>query len=106
MKRQLIIASIAVITVALSACGGGDKAAQNQDNKQDVKPAPYPLDVCVVSGEKLGSMGEPVVLDHNGTEVRFCCDSCLPEFKKDPDKYVAMLKKGKAGEMNHEKHKP
>lgn len=53
--------------------------------------ADYPLDTCVVSGEKLGSMGEPYVITHEGTEVRFCCDSCLPKFKKDPGKYLAKL---------------
>jgi YHS domain-containing protein len=53
----------------------------------------YPLDTCVVSGEKLGSMGEPFVITHEGTEVRFCCDSCVPKFKKDPAKYLAKLKK-------------
>jgi YHS domain-containing protein len=53
----------------------------------------YPLDVCVVSGEKLGSMGEPFVITHEGTEVRFCCDSCVPKFEKDPAKYLAKLKK-------------
>jgi YHS domain-containing protein len=53
----------------------------------------YPLDVCVVSGEKLGSMGEPFVITHEGTEVRFCCDGCVPKFEKDPAKYLAKLKK-------------
>jgi YHS domain-containing protein len=53
----------------------------------------YPRDVYVVTGEKLGSMGEPFVITHEGTEVRFCCDSCVPKFKKDPSKYLAKLKK-------------
>lgn len=54
--------------------------------------APYPLDVCVVSGEKLGSMGEPHVITHEGVTVKFCCDHCLPEFEKDPAKFVAKVK--------------
>lgn len=58
----------------------------------------------MVSGEKLGSMGEPVVVTHNGTEMRFCCKECLPEFNKDPDKYAAMVKAGKAGSMDHSGH--
>lgn len=51
----------------------------------------YPLDVCLVSGEKLGSMGEPVSIVHEGQEIKFCCDSCLPKFKKDPEKYLGKL---------------
>ena len=62
----------------------------------DEKKAPaakdtYPLDTCVVSGEKLGGMGEAVKYDHNGREVRFCCKGCIDKFKADPDKYLAKL---------------
>lgn len=59
----------------------------------DAKTAakPYPLDVCIVSGEKLGSMGAPVVYVHEGQEVKFCCKNCLPDFKKEPAKYLVKL---------------
>ncbi len=56
-------------------------------------PADYPLTVCVVSGEDLGSMGAPVVLDHNGTTVKFCCDHCVPKFQAEPAKYLTQLTK-------------
>ena len=51
----------------------------------------YPLDTCLVSGEKLGSMGEPIVYLHLGREIRFCCKSCIPKFKKSPAQYLAKL---------------
>ncbi|MCG3181239.1 MAG: hypothetical protein BIFFINMI_03614 [Phycisphaerae bacterium] len=52
----------------------------------------YPLDVCVVSGDELGGeMGPPVIYHYQGREVRFCCKSCIPEFEKDPAKYLAKL---------------
>lgn len=59
----------------------------------DAKAAakPYPLDVCIVTGEKLGSMGAPVVHVHEGQEVKLCCKSCLPDFKKEPAKFLAKL---------------
>lgn len=59
----------------------------------DAKTAakPYSLDVCIVSGEKLGSMGAPVVYVHEGQEVKLCCKSCLPDFKKEPAKFLAKL---------------
>jgi YHS domain-containing protein len=50
--------------------------------------AAYPLKTCVVTDEKLGSMGKAYVHKHEGQEVQFCCKSCLPKFNKDPQKYL------------------
>ncbi len=67
--------------------GGHEQSPQGQAGpKKD-----YPLDVCIVSGEKLGSMGKPAVLTHEGREVRFCCPACIPKFKEDPAKYLKKL---------------
>jgi len=52
---------------------------------------PYPLETCIVADSKLGSMGEPFVLVHEGQEVKFCCESCKPKFDADPAKYLAKL---------------
>tara|TARA_R110002096_G_scaffold342549_5_gene535554 strand:- start:3050 stop:3388 length:339 start_codon:yes stop_codon:yes gene_type:complete len=52
----------------------------------------YPLKTCVVSDEDLGSMGDPITMDHNGTTVKFCCKSCIDDFKEAPEKYLAKLK--------------
>lgn len=97
----------AAVTLTLSSCGD-DKSSADESGGAEPSSAEsaksYPLDVCVVSGEKLGSMGKPVVVKHEGTEVRFCCKECLPEFNKDPDKFVAMVKAGKAGTTDHSKH--
>ncbi|HOE67816.1 MAG TPA: hypothetical protein PLO62_14950 [Candidatus Hydrogenedentes bacterium] len=51
----------------------------------------YPLDVCVVSGQKLGSMGEPVNYVIGTRLVRFCCSGCIASFEKDPAKYLSAL---------------
>ncbi len=74
------------------------KADAPQSPQPDSKPAtkdaakdkrvgdPYPLATCPITGEKLGSMGEPVVKVYEsagGREVRFCCKSCPPKFEKD-----------------------
>lgn len=55
-------------------------------------PPTYPLKKCVVSDEDLGSMGKPVKVTHEGTDVYLCCKSCAKDFKKDPAKYTAMVK--------------
>lgn len=65
--------------------GGGKSAAAGG------VPDTYPLKTCVVSGEELGSMGEPFVIVHEGTTVKFCCDGCVDDFKEDPAPYLAKL---------------
>lgn len=52
---------------------------------------PYPFDTCPISGEKLGSMGEPFVKMYEGREIRFCCDGCPPRFEKDLAASMAKL---------------
>ncbi len=54
---------------------------------------PYPLDKCIVSDEKLDSMGEPVVFVHNGQEIKLCCKECRKDFDKDTAKFLSKLAK-------------
>jgi len=75
---------------------GGDTA------KPDLKP--YPLNTCLVSGEKLGTMGEPHVINHKGQEIKFCCKGCVKDFNKDPDTYLKKLHKGQKGNKDHQEH--
>ena len=58
---------------------------------QPAKPKPYPLETCVVTGEKLGGMGKPYVFTHEGREIKLCCKGCLKAFNKEPGKYVKQL---------------
>lgn len=51
----------------------------------------YPLPTCPQSGERLGSMGDPVVRVYEGREVRFCCKSCPPKFEKELAKSLSTL---------------
>ena len=53
---------------------------------------PYPLKTCLISKEELGGdMGQPIVLNYKGQEMKFCCGSCVAKFKKDPEKYLKEL---------------
>jgi len=76
--------------------GHGEKA--QTPNKE------YPLDVCLVSGQKLGSMGKPAVITHEGREIRFCCPACIPKFKEDPAKYLKQLDEAEKKKGGHEHH--
>ena len=49
--------------------------------------------VCPVSGELLGSMGKPYKITVEGRTVFLCCSGCEEEFRKDPEKYFAKMKK-------------
>lgn len=56
----------------------------------------YPLDTCVVSGEKLGEMGKPIdyLYKEEGKPdrlVRLCCKMCIGKFKADPAKYLKLI---------------
>ncbi len=51
----------------------------------------YPLDTCIVTGGKLGGMGNPVVKDIGGREYRFCCAGCVKKVEADPAAYAKKL---------------
>jgi YHS domain-containing protein len=87
---KIIIIPLAVIAIASVSCNKqeGNNAAASA---VEAGSKPYPLETCLVSGEKLGSMGEPVVINHEGQEIKFCCDACVPKFEKDPAKYLSDL---------------
>ena len=36
-------------------------------------------------------MGDVVVYKHRGQETRLCCQGCVAQVKKDPDKYLKMV---------------
>ena len=82
MNYRNLIAALALALVAA--------APLRAEEAKSTAPA-YPLDTCVVSGEKLGSMGDAYVLEHKGQQVQLCCKSCLKKFNKDPDAYVAKI---------------
>ncbi|MCH2112585.1 MAG: hypothetical protein MK213_06970 [Planctomycetes bacterium] len=51
----------------------------------------YPLSDCIVTGNELGSMGDPVALVYQGQEVKFCCAPCVEEFEEDPEFFMKQL---------------
>ena len=85
MKMLKTITALALTAVYL----GAPLAVSAQDKK--AAPKPYPLDKCIVSDEKLDSMGKPYVFTHEGQEIKMCCKSCLKDFNKDPKKFLKKL---------------
>lgn len=85
MKSTCIV--LIALVLGIAGCGSGTSTPSKPYANTDG----YPLDVCVVSGEKLGEMGEPYVIKHDGKTVKFCCPNCLKAFNKDTAKYMSIL---------------
>ena len=90
-----------IVGVLLAAFCAAPFTGLAADTKAKLKP--YTLKICVVSGDKLGEMGDPFVYEYEGREIKFCCKGCLKDFKKEPAKY---LKKIEAEEAKANKAKP
>ena len=54
---------------------------------------PYPSDLCIVTDNKLGSMGDPIVKVYGNQEIKFCCRPCVKEFEEDKERFLAKLQK-------------
>ncbi|RJP19425.1 MAG: hypothetical protein C4527_26805 [Candidatus Omnitrophota bacterium] len=51
----------------------------------------YSFDACVVTGRKLGSMGQTIDFLVGNQLVRLCCNACVATIQKDPAKYMALI---------------
>lgn len=79
---------------ALAAFAGSAAAADSAPAGDAPKPKPYVLDTCIVSGDKLGDMGEAVTVVRAGREIKFCCKGCIKDFDKDPAKFLKKIEEG------------
>jgi YHS domain-containing protein len=88
MKNKILSALTALILVA-------GTIVTVADDKKDTPAKPYPLDTCIVSGEKLGADAsmKTYTFVHEGQEIKLCCKGCLKDFKKEPAKYLKKLEK-------------
>ncbi len=88
--KKLKNLTAALLTLAVVA---GPLTALAADEKADAKPKakPYPLKTCIISGDKLGEMGDPYVYVYQGREIKFCCKNCLKDFNKSPAKYIKQI---------------
>jgi len=103
MKKLKLFAAI---TLAVPFLASQFAARAGDTNSAAVsKPTPYPLDYCVVSGDKLGGdMGAPIEFVYSNKdvnqEIKFCCPMCKPKFLADPDKYMKTIKEAEAKAKN------
>ncbi len=88
-KLKLLIAGALLTAFCAAPLIGFADDVKPADGKTKLKA--YPLTTCIISGDKLGEMGAPVVYEYKGREIKFCCKGCVKDFKKDPDKYVKQI---------------
>jgi YHS domain-containing protein len=98
-KTKTIIVGTFALALTLLAAAPNARAAE--DAKQ---VNPYPLKTCLVSGEKLGSMGKPYAMTYKGQQVQFCCKGCVKDFNKEPDKFLAKMDKQVKAKTSQESH--
>ena len=88
LRSPLLLSALLV-----SLCAAALTAHAGDTNT--VKLKPYTLKTCIVSGDKLGEMGDPFVYAYKGRQIKFCCKGCLKDFNKDPAKYPQADRRGR-----------
>lgn len=94
MNTRIATAFAAIILTASPTAFADTKqsgAPKTEEKKEAAKP--YPLKTCIVSDDKLGGMGKPVVFVYEGQEIKLCCKDCRADFDKEPAKYLKKLTK-------------
>ena len=86
-----IIASILTLAVIVGSLSAAEAPAVEK-----TKVIPYPLDTCIVSGDKLGSMGDSIVIVRENQEIKLCCKGCIADVDKDVAKYLKNIKEAAA----------
>jgi hypothetical protein len=89
-----ILKPLLVAVLFVSLCGAALSASAADTKTEKLKP--YTLKTCVVSGDKLGEMGDPFVYKYKDREIKFCCKGCLKDFNKDPQKYIKKIEEAEA----------
>jgi len=118
LLRVIFVSVMSVISAIGFGCTESDSSATNgsagasaaapgdppvvgaaSESTAQVKPVPedYPLEVCVVSGEKLGSMGNPVAIEVRGRTVMLCCAHCESVVRAAPEKYLSQFASAAGG---------
>lgn len=104
-KAKIILVAVVVIfgmngmSFAASCCGdAGSKNDSGQAYAQDAGKGSKVIDVgnkvCPIRGEKIDE-SEKATYEYKGKIYNFCCPMCIPEFKRNPEKYIEVVNKEK-----------
>ncbi len=90
MKSLMLTAALLLVAVGCKSQNQNPQAATN--SPQEVTQASAkPINThCAVDRDD--DVDPKVTYLYQGKVVGFCCEKCIAEFKKDPDKYMKDLK--------------
>jgi YHS domain-containing protein len=77
ISLALVVAAAMAVSVATTGIAA-PPAAQPQTQT-----------TCPVLG---GNINKNIYVDYQGQRIYFCCEGCIAEFKKNPEKYLEKLK--------------
>lgn len=60
----------------------------------------YPLDICIVDENVLGSQGKVEEYMYRGTLIYFCKAACIDVFNKNPEKFIGHIMNPQAYKAN------
>ena len=93
MSKFVIVATLVLSfgMIALVRAAEETKKEEKAPASQPATTQPGPIvnKKCPVGGEDVDPKGKTVV--YKGKTVGFCCDECIEDFKKNPDKYAKEL---------------
>ena len=85
----MFVKSLRPVLLAL-VCATGCLAPDNQaTDPKAAQPRPYVLTMCLVSDEQM-AQGDPTFI-YKGRTIKVCCDGCVKDFQKDPQKYLKLI---------------
>jgi YHS domain-containing protein len=87
-KLTVIALSVSILAAPLAMFA----VDTNAPAKSDKKLIPDKLATCPVSGDKLGEMGKPFLMEYKDQEVKLCCKDCKKDFDKDPAKFMKKIR--------------
>jgi hypothetical protein len=86
-SRYPLLAILALSLMGLTACSEETASSEGSGHAYYIATQT----TCPVSSEPLGSMGEPIIVTHEGKEVQLCCKSCIKKFNAAPATYAAKV---------------
>ncbi len=106
-----IFMMLVVITIILGISKGYSEEnstatlGQNAAAQEAKEPQDAGNKICPVSGEKIEE-GTKATYEYKSKIYNFCCASCIPEFKKNPEKYIQKMKEEAQAESGKEEKMP
>jgi len=92
MKKLMILAALLALSVGgylIAGDGHEGKHADAPTTAPSTQPAEPINKICPVHG---GDVDAKVTTVYDGKIIGFCCEDCIAEFNKDPEKYMKDLK--------------